>query len=289
MAFLRRGLDALWVRLRARGPKDVLFLAAYYRLAYPDVARTRNARRHFERHGKLEGRSPHPFVDVSRLALQMPDVRLAEVFDTYLMDRARWGLSPSPYLDVERFMGPGPWDGRTHPIVQILRDRPAEPWVRSRLGTIDLATAEDPVRIAAGLIALRHPGLVRLSELRFWPAATSPRHAGELGAGRYRVAAGFLLADDDGELTSGHEVVSADGTLVRTPTGVLGVLVRDALTARTLHVLRPDSVLDGEAFAEEDLIAPATRSQAEQVGELGYRVLPLGRQFTIDAHRVILR
>jgi len=277
--------------MRATRPREFLWLAPYYRLAYPDVATARNVRRHFERHGKLEGRSPHPFVDVARLAAQMPDVRLAEVFDTYLRDRARWELSPSPYLDVETFMRSGPWNGRTHPLVQILRDRPAEPWVRSRLGMIDLASAEDPRRIAAGLLALRHPGLIRLSRLEFWPAtagATEPVE--DLGPGRYRVAAGFLIARGAAQVAAiGSDVVSDDGTLVRTPDGVLGILVADTMTARTVHVLRPQSEVEEILLAEEDLVAPATAGQLERLRAIGHRTLPLGRQYEVDAQRVVLR
>jgi len=291
MASLPRGFDVLRTRIRAVRPREVLWLAPYYRLAYPDVATASNARRHFERHGKLEGRSPHPFVDVARLAVQMPDVRLAEVFDTYLKDRARWELSPSPYLDVEAFMRSGPWNGRMHPLVQILRDRPTEPWVRSRLGVIDLASADDPQRIAAGLLALRHPGLIRLSHLQFWSAARGlAEPVGEFGPGRYRVAAGFLIAQGDAEFAEvGSDVVSADGTLVRTPNGVLGVVVGDRMKARTLHVLRSESALEDIPLTADDLVAPATESQVEKLGMAGHRTLPLGRQYEVDVQRVVLR
>lgn len=267
----------------------MLFLAAYYRLAYPDVANIRRAHRHFTRYGKFEGRSPHPFVDVARLAAQMPDVRLAEVFDTYLGDRARWGLSPSPYLDVERFMESGPWDGRTHPVVQILRDRPSEPWVRSRLGTIDLATAPDPVRTAAGLLALRHPGLIRLGALRFWAAQAAHSATKEWGAGRYHVAGGFMLADAAAELVSGDDVVSRDGTLVRSQQGVLGIAVGDQVEAGTILFLRRASVVDDLEVSVGGLVVPATAIQADALMDRGAPMLPVGRQFIVDAQRVVVR
>lgn len=289
MASVRGALKSLRLRAATRRPRDVLFLAAYYRLAYPDVANIRGARRHFERFGRFEGRSPHPFIDVARLSVQMPGVRLAEVFDTYLDDRTRWALSPSPYLDVARFMDSGPWDGRTHPVVQILRDRASEPWVRSRLGTIDLATAADPIRIAAGVLALRHPGLIRLSALRHWAPPDARPLATEWGPDRYVVAGGFLLADASSELIPGDAVVSDDGTLVRTPQGVLGIAVGDRVVAGTVSVLRPESPVVGLDVPEGGLVVPATLRQREELEDRGVPTLPVGRQYIVDAQRVILR
>jgi hypothetical protein len=271
-----------------------LFSADFYRFANPDIAAGNvDPWLHYQVYGRLEGRSPHPFVDLNGLARQLDGEPIGSALDRYLSDRRAWVLSPGPYVDVESFVAEGPWDGRTHPLVQILRDYPTDPWVRLRLGTIDLGSAAGPaaLALAAGLLALRNPGLAATSGLSSW---TRGRPA-EVTAGEpLRVVPGFFVGAAGGEVaaTGGH-ILSADATVVRTPELVVALDAGAEHQCERLVFLfaeTPPAETDRllAAAGPDDLVAPATEGQAERAAARDRRALVVGRQATVVARSLEL-
>jgi len=286
-----RGVIATLLRRARRGQEHPLFSSAFYRAAYPDVATSAvDPWSHYQLLGRNEGRRPHPFIDPEHLARQMPGVRSADALDRYLVDASFWDADPSPYIDAARFRDEGPWDGRTPPLLQVLRDYPVDPWVRSRLGLIDLADARDPVALAIGVLGVRRPALARMTGVSAWRRNGSTGR----GPGAYRVIPGYFIADAAGEIASvGRMVESPDGTALRSPGHIVALDVREVRECRTLAFCAVELGPDGLAgLASElgagDLAAPVSREQEEILRVAGIETLPHGRQATVRAQSLRL-
>jgi hypothetical protein len=284
-------LAALYRRVsgNSRRRSHVLFSPRYYELANPDVAESGvDPWLHYQVFGHAEGRPPHPFIDPGRLAHQLAGERPGIAVDRYLTEPRLWALSPGAYVDVESFVAEGPWDGRTHPLVQLLSDYAVDPWVRIRLGTIDLgaAAAPDDMRLAAGLLALRNPGLAAIAGLSTWLRGDSARF---VPGQPLRVVPGFFLGGSAGELAAGgRAVLNADATVIRTSRIVVALDAGPEHRCDTLRYLLAD-LSDDElrrrvaGFGADDLVAPATEDQSRVLSDAGVRTLPLGRQATVIA------
>jgi hypothetical protein len=280
-------------RLRKGRPLP-LFSEAYYRLANADLRDLDLSMvLHWQVHGRLEGRSPHPFIDLGWLSAQISDALPGEVVDVYLTDRTRWLATPSPYVETEAFMLSGPWDGVTHPLLQIIRDYPVDPWLRGRLGVIDLAEADDELQMAAGVLTARNPGLAQLSPFSVFEPSAVPEDLG-IGPASFRVVPGFVLAVGDQLIaTPGDEVISGDGTAVRLADRVVVLDARDAVVCDTLVFVTSTLDLPAlERLARDavggTLVAPFDSDQQKVLERLGVATLPHSRQVTVDAGSVEL-
>lgn len=267
-----------------------LFSESYYRLANPDL-RDLDVPLvlHWQIHGRPRGRSPHPFIDVGWLSSQIPDALPGEVVDVYLTDRTKWIASPSPYVETEAFMSFGPWDGRTHPLLQILRHYPVDPWLRGRLGVIDLADADDDLRLAAGVLTARNPAFASLSSFSVFEPSDASGDP-EIGPDVFRVVPGFLLAVGNQAIsTPGDEVVSGDGTAIRLIDRRVVVLdTRDRVACdRLVFVTSPLDETAVERLVGSTVpgtsVAPFDAAQQEMLERLGITTLAHSRQMTVDA------
>lgn len=270
------------------------FSEAYYRLANADLRHLDLPMiLHWQLHGRPEGRSPHPFIDIGWLSDQIPDALPGEVMDVYLTDRTQWLASPSRYVETEAFMLSGPWDGTTHPLLQILRDYPVEPWLRGRLGVIDLAEAADHLQIAAGVLAARNPGLAQLSSFSVFERSDAHGES-DLRPGSFRVVPGFLLARDDRVISApGDDVLSDDGTAVRSDKDVVVLDTRDVVACNKLVFVTSaldEAVLErvARSAAPDMLIAPFDMAQQEHLERVGVGTLRHSRQLTVKAEVVEL-
>ncbi|AYF98346.1 glycosyltransferase [Protaetiibacter intestinalis] len=285
MRALRRGT-------RPTREEHPLFSASFYRATNPDIASAGiDPWLHYQVFGRAEGRSPHPFIDVSRLAGQLPDTLTAVVVDAYLMRREHWLLSPSPYIETEHFAAAGPWDGVTHPLVQIAEQYPAEPWVRARLSLIDLVDARSPERHALAALMMLDPRRVHAGRLSVW-SRTAPPPSDSHGA--FRVVPGFFAGLDGTEIVAiGREVVSRDGTAVRNRHVVAIADDGERYTASTLVVAIGE--LDHRALGAlasrldgGDIVAPVDVQQERALNIAGVRTLPFGRQAIVEARHLEL-
>jgi hypothetical protein len=270
-----------------------LFSESYYRLANPDLRDSDLPLvLHWQVHGRLEGRSPHPFIDVGWLSSQIPNALPGEVVDVYLTDRTKWIASPSPYVETEAFMSFGPWDGTTHPLLQILRRHSVDPWIRARLGIIDLADADDALRLAAGVLTARNPAFAALSSLSIFEPSTT-RGDPEIESETLRVVPGFVLADDSRVISSpSEEVLSGDGTAIRLIDGRVVMLdTRDIVACdRLIFVTSPldDGAVEtlvGRADAGT-CVAPFDAAQQEMLECLGITTLAHSRQIAVRTAHV---
>ena len=292
--------SAFWRRQPAqpspppRKPRALPFFSGpYYRLANDDLRGLDIPMvLHWQIHGRLEGRSPHPFIDVGWLSDQLPGALPGEVVDVYLTDRTQWLLSPSPYVETEAFMLSGRWDGATHPLLQIIRDFPVDPWLRGRVAVIDLAEADDELQLAATVLTSRNPGLARLSPFSVFGPADG--QVPDAGPGRFRVVPGFALGSDQRLLaTAGNQVLSGDGTAVRLSDRVVVLDTRDVVVCdRLVFVTSPLEKLAVEQLATGPvdglLVAPYDAAQQEAFDRAGVAVLPHSRQVTVEATSVEL-
>lgn len=289
----RRRPEQPATRLRKGRPLPY-FSEAYYRLANPDLRDLDVSMvLHWQTYGRVEGRSPHPFLDVGWLSTQIPEALPGEAVDLYLTDRTLWLASPSPYVETEAFMLSGRWNPVSHPLLQIIRDHPVEPWVRGRLGVIDLAGADDELQMAAAVLAARKPGLTQLSSFAVLEPAAE-REPASLGAATYRVIPGFLLAAGEHLIAApGSDVLSGDGTAVRLSERMVAVQTRDTLTCDTLvFVTAPLEEAAIERLATDavggTLVAPFDVTQQVALERLGVATIPHSRQRTVEAGSVEL-
>jgi hypothetical protein len=176
-----------------------LMSETFYQLAHPDLAASRVLGwLHYQVFGRLEGRSPHPFLAVRTLAIALPDVPHAELIDVYLGDPRRWVCSPSPYVDAELFVSSGPWDGREHPLLQIIEQHHNQPWVRTDLLQIDGTSDDHQGRqgeIAAAIVLLnvasnRHGVSAPVTR---WPAGGV---LSTISSGSCRIVPGAFIAHE---------------------------------------------------------------------------------------------
>lgn len=296
------GPRALLRRL-ARGdeaaPVHPLFSAEFYRLANPDLAGASVAAwQHYQVYGRVEGRSPHPLIEVKYLASALEGVPRSEVLDRYLADPQLWTAEPGPYVDCLRFMLLGEWDHRTNPLLQIVSEQLRSHWVHSRLMLVDSASrSETTARLAAtGFLLSRGEGQQRLARLERWGHDTPAR-----GRTDHVVVPGFILATGGTvAATAGCAAVSPDGSVVRVATETIAVRAGVQLSAPRLYWFDGFASREHlERIVREEsgaaILAPSSPAQETSLRQIrrdadrpGITVLAVGAQASVDAAEVVV-
>ena len=134
-----------------------LFSREYYLAANPDVANTGlDAWHHFSNHGYFEGRSPSPYIDPSYMA-DLVGVDLRDVFLEAFSKKENWTTNTSPYVDIQNFVINGPWDGSSHPLLQIVEEsHTISPWVRFSTAFSDLPSMTEKRQRTLAISLLSH-------------------------------------------------------------------------------------------------------------------------------------
>lgn len=294
-------------RLSRRINWHPLFDSAAYLVLNPDVAAGgRNPWLHYQVFGRTEGRSPHPFVDVQLLAASMPGVPLGEVFDHYLALPALWTLDTSPYVDCQRFVLSGLWNGVTNPLAQLVRSHRGGAWIHDRLMLIDTAI-EDPTiarQVAVATLIAKNGPSARFNDVALWRRSNAASSSGisdasDVSGGDYTVVPGFFLGADGVILASSPQhSVSEDFTMIQ----LIGEYV--SLVAGSLFRADQFLYLSGSLSREElrellsgdngsVIVAPSSRQQQRAVEQLLHidditstRILEYGMQARVASSRV---
>jgi hypothetical protein len=134
-----------------------IFSREYYLAAHPDVATAGlDAWHHFSNHGFLEGLSPSPYIDPSYMA-DLVGVPLREVLLEAFSNTEHWTTNTSPYVDIQSFVINGPWDGSSHPLLQIVEgSHTIPPWVRFSTAFSDLPSIPETAQRKVAISLLSH-------------------------------------------------------------------------------------------------------------------------------------
>ncbi len=281
-----------------------LFDSAAYLVLNPDVAAGgRSPWLHYQVFGRMEGRSPHPFVDVRLLAASMPGVPLGEVVDQYLAVPELWTLDTSPYVDCQRFLLSGLWDGVTNPLVQVVKSHRGGAWIHHRLMLID-TTIDDPItarQVAVATLVAKKGVSARFNDLLLWrPVNTAPPSG--VSRDDYTVVPGFFLGAHGVILASTpQQIVSEDFTMIQL-SGEYVSLVAGAHFRADLLLYLSGSVsreeLSGLLLSTSGslIVAPSSRQQqraAEELlrinGDTSTRILEFGAQARVTSSKVQVR
>lgn len=275
-----------------------LFDTGSYLVVNPDIATIRvSLWLHFQAFGKAEGRSPHPFIDVEYLSASMPGVPRGEVIDHYLSLPEFWTLDPSPYVDIQAFLLSGRWDGRTHPLTQIVAQGLSAQWVHHRLMLIDNAGVDGggSRSLAAATLLARKGAPARALTLQAWPdkdleVSTSP------AAGNYTAIPGFFLGCGDSTIFSARDaMLSPDESMINLNAEIVSVKQGETITASHLifleGALERSKLVDVVKTAGADgVISPSSGPQQSALEEIireysltKLRVLPFGIQVQVNA------
>lgn len=131
------------LKLLARFPSPALFDADYYRRNNPDIPPGANPRVHFLTRGALQGRNPHPFVDIEFFARtgrphplfdaefylrKNPDVRVAGVNPLvhYVLHGAAELRKPHPWFDPKYYVAQCP-EALPNPLAHFLENCAGNP------------------------------------------------------------------------------------------------------------------------------------------------------------------
>jgi hypothetical protein len=134
-----------------------IFSREYYLAAHPDVASAGlDAWHHFSNHGFLEGKSPSPYIDPSYMA-DLVGVPLRDVFLEAFSNKEHWATNTSPYVDIQNFVISGPWDGYSHPLLQIVEEfHTNSPWIRFSTAFSDLPSLPEKAQRILAVSLLSH-------------------------------------------------------------------------------------------------------------------------------------
>ena len=216
-----------------------LFSAAFYLLLYPDVAAAGvPAWLHYQVHGRAEGRSPHPLIDVDFLAVSVPEIPRQYLVDHYLSDPALWTADPGPYVECRRFMLAGKWDAATNPLLQIVAGQIGGPWIHERLLLVD-SSSDDAAqaRLTAAGYLLGVDTRSRLATVRLWPRTLSEPDASD----RFTVVPGYFLGSlDRSHALTSTSVVSPDRTFVTLATELLSLTTGEEIQSSALIFIEGD-------------------------------------------------
>ncbi|TFC01228.1 hypothetical protein [Cryobacterium mannosilyticum] len=214
-----------------------LFSSQYYDGANPDVASAGvSPWLHYHVHGRAEGRSPHPLIDSSYLAMSISGVSRGEVIDEYLMSPKLWVFDTSPYVDCQKFVLYGNWDGQSNPLLQIVQSHLTSRWVSRRLMIVD-ASSDSEARsrmLASTLLLSTNEPRSRLSSIRYWKTkeAEDPTFGDQT---EYTVVPGFFLGAHDHEIRSTASVtMSPDSSVIRLPSEFASIAAGSRSTADSL-------------------------------------------------------
>lgn len=271
-----------------------LFSPGYYLAAHPDVAAAGvPAWLHYQVFGRVEGRTPHPFVDIALLREALPDTAPGEELDRYLGDRSTWFAEPGPYTETVRYALSGLWSKDEAPLAEIVRSHADGPWLHHSLMVVDLAGSPVAARLAAFSSVLgAAPAGVRTPTLSVWSDGEAP------AGGAYVVVPGFFAGTAGTRIwTNPATATSPDRTAVATPSEVVTITAGPRITGTTLvffvaHAAR-DELETAVRIAEDGTVfAPYSRADEVSLRQLagaGAVVLDHGRQATVDAARIELR
>lgn len=290
--------SALALLLRAGHPRFArglqwhpLFSADFYEGVNPDVvAGGANPWLHYQVHGRTEGRSPHPLIDIDYLSAGIPGALRSELVDSYLGTPALWRLDPGPYVECTRFLLSGPWDGSTNPLQQIVRDHLSSPWVHQRLMLVDAQAAGSArgLLVAAAVLLTRHAAS-GLGALQLWRA---PGTVLPSGTADYTVVPGMFVGSGAATLVAqGSAVMSADTTVLRAGDGFASLRSGHAMSVASLVII--DTDLDDAALSAlvgrggSLALAPHSLDQHAALqriaGGQGVRILQPGLQVHVTA------
>lgn len=278
-----------------------LFDPGAYLALYPDVAASRATPwLHYQVFGRVEARTPHPFIDVKLLSASMVGVPIGEVVDRYLTLPEMWTVDSSNYVDCQRFLLSGHWDGRSHPLVQLTTTQLQGPWIHHRLmltdTTVDDLTAARGIAVAT--LLAKAGGAHQMCEIKLWREDLDESRDG-LGAGLYTVIPGFFLGKNDSALAANPtQMLSDDASIIRLSGEFIGRVVGPVRKIQQLVYLRGS--LSRESLREllsgspgSTVIAPASSQQqlAAQllIEDLGFstaHVLEVGSQTRVQVDTV---
>lgn len=217
-----------------------LFSSQFYDGANPDVAAAGvSPWLHYQVHGRAEGRSPHPLIDGNHLAVSLPGVPRSEVIDEYLTSPKLWVFDPSPYVDCQKFILYGNWDGISNPLIQIVASQLVSGWVSRRLMIVD-AASESAARarmLASSLLLTINEPRSRLASVKYWhhledSTGTDTETA---FATEYTVVPGYFVGAGDREIYSSPFVtMSPDSSVIRLPTEFASIAAGPLLTTTSL-------------------------------------------------------
>lgn len=115
-----------------------LFWPDYYLSKYQDLPAGLDCWAHFIEFGMLEGRSPHPFLDLDVLSMQISLIKDAPTLLQYFLNSSYWDAIPCRWVDIHRFEV-----NRTHneqklnSLSQIMRSSNLKSYLESNLIEID--------------------------------------------------------------------------------------------------------------------------------------------------------
>jgi len=134
-----------------------IFSREFYLAAYPDVATAGlDAWHHFSNHGFLEGRSPSPYIDPSYMA-DVIGVPLRDLFLEAFSNKEHWTTNTSHYVDIQNFVINGPWDGSSHPLLQVVEQfHTISPWIRFSIAFSDLPYRPEKAQRILAISLLSH-------------------------------------------------------------------------------------------------------------------------------------
>lgn len=300
-AGLRSNLTAAAeTEVRSGSDPHPLFSRSYYDFRYPSVAAEGlSAWAHYHRWGVPDALSPHFLIDVDYLAQSLPGVRRNQLIDQYLDHPRWWFVGPGPYVEMERFILSGGWDGTTHPLAQIVTNR--REWLLPRLMLVDSAwgsTQVSKMNGAAFLLASSSPASV-VAPLAAWEEdpSESESHSDKADI-HITVVPGFVVCADQRVLRIlVDDAISADRSMIRIPGGAMSLVVGPQVTTSLLVVMAgPGARADLEAVVDrcpaDGVIAPFDTGQEYalkheiSLRSSTVRVLRAGRQAHVLAVRL---
>lgn len=278
-----------------------LFSSSFYLLTNPDVAQARLVPwAHYQTLGRFEGRSPHPFVDLNYLSMQM-GLPVAEVLDHYIRNKKFWILNPSPFVNITQFLESGSWDGIRHPLLQILEDGLVhEPWMNFRIPLIALGTGERTPELAQAFISLW--GLNKYSwpgrELQVSKIVNTDFVPGLPVSGL--CIPGFVVTHSGlAHLLDDSRVVSLDNSALWSNDFLVSIATGKQHEINTLHVfphgarrectqLILNTVSDGDALSPGSFEQESLLRYLISLRNISVEVLPYGKQSQVKFSNLIL-
>ncbi len=282
-----------------------LFSAEYYDAVNPDIAAAGvSPWLHYHVHGRAEGRSPHPLIDSEFLAVSVSEVLRSEVIDRYLTSPRLWVFDTSPYVDCQKFVLSGNWDGVSNPLTQIVTHYLDSQWVRKRLMLVDSPSPSAARARMIGstvLLTRNHPGS-QFAPISIWaPRSGAIQPSGEKTAAEYTVVPGFFLGSRGKEVASHDGVrISPDSTVIRLVTEFLSVGSGRSVSSENLVYLTGPCVrgylseivdsMDGPTFISPDSAAQALAlAQVLETRDAPHiEVLPYGVQVKVRSMRAVV-
>jgi len=115
-----------------------LFWPDYYLSKYQDLPADLDCWAHFIEFGMLEGRSPHPFLDLDVLSRQISLVEDVPTLLQYFLDSSYWDVIPCRWVDVHKFeVDRTQNEQKLNSLSQIMRSPNLKSYLESNLIEID--------------------------------------------------------------------------------------------------------------------------------------------------------